>query len=157
MPSYPGRRVRIKPETFAITAVTYQRRQIFQRTASAELMIATLFRYREQARFQLHGFVIMPDHIHVLITPARDHTIERCIQLTKGGFSFAVRKEFSGEIWQNGYHAHRITSVDDFHNQLHYIANNPSRKNFHNYPHVHTGHTSNLDLIPHHLSEPSHA
>ena len=157
MSSYPGQRVRTKPETFAITAVTHQRRPVFQRTLNAELMITTLFRYREQGRFQLHGFVIMPDHIHALITPAHNQTIERGVQLIKGGFSFAVRKEFSGEIWQNGYHAHRITSVDDFHNQLHYIANNPSRKNFDNYPHVHTSHPSNLDLTPPHLSEPSHA
>ena len=116
-------------------------------------MLNTLFRYREQGRFLLHGFVVMPDHIHVLITPAHDHTIERCIQLIKGGLSFAIRKEFFGEVWQDGYHAHRVTSVDDYHSQLRYIANNPSRKNLTLYPHVHTNHSQNLDP----LAEPSHA
>jgi putative transposase len=71
----PSVRVRTKPETFAITAITHERRRIFQRTSNADLMLSTLFRYREQDRFQLHGFVIMPDHIHVLLTPALDHTI----------------------------------------------------------------------------------
>ena len=42
----------------------------------------------------------MPDHIHVLLTPAADQTVEGCAQLIKGGFSFAVRKEYAGEIWQ---------------------------------------------------------
>jgi putative transposase len=148
MPPYPGPRVRIKPETFAITAVTHQRHRIFQRTINADLMMNTLFRYRDQSRFALHGFVVMPDHIHALITPASDQTIERCVQLIKGGFSFAIRNEVKGEIWQDGYHAHRITDATDYRSQLLYIANNPTRKNYPNYPHVHTAHERRLDSQP---------
>ena len=55
--------MRLKPQTYALTAVTYQRRRIFQKTITAELFIATLFRYREAGKFQLHAFVVMPDHI----------------------------------------------------------------------------------------------
>jgi putative transposase len=153
----PSLRVRTKPETFSITVVTYQRRRVFQRNTTADIMLNTLLRYREQGRFQLHGFVVMPDHIHVLITPAQDHAIERRIQLIKGGFSFAIRKDFPGEIWQNGYHAHRITGVDDYHSQLRYIANNPSRKDLISYPHVHTIYPQHLDPIPDTFSEPTHA
>ena len=39
--------------------------------------------------------------------------IERCAQLIKGGFSFAIRKDFPGEIWQDGYHAHRVADEED--------------------------------------------
>jgi len=152
MPSYPAHRVRIQPETFAITAVAHQRRRIFQRAANAELMLNTLSRYREQGRFRLHGFVIMPDHIHILITPAHDHSIERCVQLIKGGFSFAIRKSFTGEVWQDGYHAHRLTDAHDYIHQLLYIANNPTRKNIQDHPHIHLHHTHLLDPTPEHLS-----
>jgi putative transposase len=152
MPSYPTHSVRIQPETFAITVVAHQRRRIFQRTANADLMMNTLSRYREQGRFRLHGFVIMPDHIHVLITPAHDHSIERCVQLIKGGFSFAIRKDFTGEVWQGGYHTHRITDARDYNNQLLYIANNPKRKNIQDHPHVHLHHAHLLDPTPEHLS-----
>ena len=153
MPPIPGPRIRIKPETFAITAVTHQRRRIFQRTTNADLMLATLFRYREQSRYQLHGFVIMPDHIHALITPATDQTIERCAQLIKGGFSFAIRKDFPGEVWQDGYHAHRITDMDDYRNQLQYIANNPTRKGHADYPYLHTSYADRLDTAPAQLTK----
>jgi len=153
MPSSPSPRVRINPETFAITAVTHQRHRIFQRTTNADLMLNTLFRYRDQSRYQLHGFVVMPDHIHALLTPASDQTIERCVQLIKGGFSFAIRKDFQGEVWQDGYHAHRITVINDYQNQLQYIANNPTRKNYTNHLYVHTRHTERLDPEPLHLIE----
>jgi putative transposase len=145
------RRVRIQPETFAITAVAHDRRRIFQRTANADLMLNTLSRYREQGRFRLHAFVIMPDHIHVLITPAHDHSIERCVQLIKGGFSFAIRNDLTGEVWQNGYHTHR-TDARDYHNQVLYIANNPTRKNIQDHAHVHLHHAYLLDPTPEHLS-----
>jgi REP element-mobilizing transposase RayT len=82
--------IRQKLSTYAITILTHQRYSHFQRTANAELFIATLFRYRDQGKFQLHGFVVMPDHVHVLITPAIDQSTSRCIQLIKGGYSFAT-------------------------------------------------------------------
>src|SRR5258708_19627535 len=84
MPSYHGPRVRSNPETFAVPIVTHQRHSIFQRTTTAKLMIDTLFRYRDQSRFALHGFVVMPDHLHALLTPSSDQTVERCVQLIKG-------------------------------------------------------------------------
>ena len=43
--------IRQKQSTSAITILTHQRHRVFQRTANAELMIATLFRYRDQGRF----------------------------------------------------------------------------------------------------------
>jgi putative transposase len=137
--------------TYAITILTYQRRTLFQRTERAELMIATLFRYRDQSRFAVHAFVIMPDHIHVLITPAIDQSTSRCVQLIKGGYSFAVRKEFSGEVWHSGYHEHRIRDRQDFEAQKQYIANNPSRKNHTDYRFVHTAHLRMIDELPLHL------
>ena len=128
--------MRLKPQTYVLTAVAHQRRRVFQRDAIAELFIATIFRNRDVGRFQLHAFVVMPDHVHILLTPASDTAIERCAQLIKGGFSFAARKKCTGEIWQEGYHAHRIVDADDLRNQMFYILNNPAKKRLDAYPWV---------------------
>jgi len=138
----------MRPETYALTAVTHQRRRIFQVGANAELFLTTLFRYREQNRFRLHGFVIMPDHVHILLTPSE--TIERAIQLIKGGYSFAVRKQLAGEVWQQGYYAHRITTPEDFLAQLAYIAANPDRRHLRDHPYVHTRIPQHIDEAPDH-------
>ena len=53
--------MRLKPRTFTLTAVAYERRRIFQRAANADLLIATILRYRDGGRFLLHSFVVMPD------------------------------------------------------------------------------------------------
>ncbi len=138
--------MRLKPQTYALTAVTHQRHRIFQRTANAELLIQTLLNHRNKGRFLLHGFVVMPDHIHILLTPIE--TIEKAAQLIKGGFSFAVRMQYVGEVWQDGYHAHRCLDGADYLNQLTYIENNPLRKHYETYPWVHTTGTWPLDPPP---------
>src|SRR5260370_3149095 len=145
MPSYRGPRVRINHETFAITVVTQHRRRLFQRTTTARLMIDPLFRYRDQSRFALHGFVVMPDHLHALLTPSSDQTIERCVQLIKGGFSFAIRNDFKGDLSQDGYHGHSLADASDYQDQIRYIANHPTRKHYPAYPRCHTAHDHRLD------------
>jgi putative transposase len=140
-------------QTYALTVVTDQRRRILQTDRNANHIIATLFRHRDAGRFQLHGFVIMPDHIHALITPAIDHATSRCVQLIKGGSSFLIGKPATGKIWQDGYHEHRIRDATDYSYQLQYIANNPNRRNYSGFSHVHTTleYHHLLDRTPDHL------
>jgi Transposase and inactivated derivatives len=142
--------MRLKPQTYALTAVTHDRIRLFQRTTNAEILLSTLFRHREQNRYLLHGFVIMPDHLHVLLTPSE--SIEKSAQLIKGGFSFAIRHQYKGEIWQDGFHEHRVRDLEDFNNQLLYIINNPARKGFEGYPFVHTAFQDKLDPPSPHFS-----
>jgi putative transposase len=51
----------------------------------ADLLIDTLLDYRRQQKFLLHEFVVMPNHIHLILTP-QGITLERSIQFIKGGF-----------------------------------------------------------------------
>jgi len=73
----------------------------------------------------LHGFVLMPDHFHLIITP--EVSLELAIQCLKGGFSFRAKREFkwSGDIWVAGFSDHRIRDEEDFVIHRAYIANNP--------------------------------
>ena len=85
---------------YFITASTYQKQSLFQSDRMARLFLEVLLRYRQQHRYLLHEFVLMPDHFHLLITPTE--TLERALQLIKGGFSYRAKKElgFMREIWQ---------------------------------------------------------
>jgi putative transposase len=138
--------------TYALTTTTYQRRALFVRTANAELLVKTLFHYRDQGRYKLYGFAIMPEHLHVLLTPSAGQTIERCAQCIKGGFSHEVRVLYGGEVWQSGFHEHRVRDGEDFRNQLEYIAANPERRGLLDHAFVHTHFLDRLDLAPLELS-----
>ena len=124
--------MRLAPQevrTFFVTAVTRQRRSLFKAEPMAQLFIETLLRYRDQGRFQLLEFILMPDHFHLLVTPASEVSLEKAVQLIKGGFSFRVKRELGAnlEVWQEGFTEHRVKDTADLQHHANYIRQNPVR------------------------------
>ena len=125
---YPAE-MRIAPQetrTYFVTAVTSERRSIFQVTATAELLRQTIFDYRSQGRFLLHAFVIMPDHFHGLITPAPDVSLEKAMQFIKGGFSFRLKSKLN--VWMRSFNESQIMTKEKFTQCVLYIEENPVRR-----------------------------
>jgi putative transposase len=69
----------------------------------------------------------MPDHVHLLLTIGDEMTIEKAVQLIKGGFSYRLKKEFEyvGEVWQRGFSEVRVDDRESFLRHREYIAENP--------------------------------
>ena len=110
--------------TFFITTITYNRRRLFQLPANAELFLETLQHYRRQGHYKLHAFVVMPDHIHLILTP-QAIALERAIGLIKGGFSHRLASKFP--VCQRSFTDHRIRDEDDLEIRRTYLHNNPVR------------------------------
>jgi putative transposase len=117
-------KLRGSDEAYFISTQTAEREPLFRHTRWAQSMVATIRHYARE-NFTLHAFVVMPDHLHLLITPLS--TVEKAVQLIKGGFSFRARRElgWSGEIWQPGFTDHRIRDEADWNRHLEYIRSNP--------------------------------
>jgi len=113
--------------TFFITTVTWQRTPLFRHNQPAELMMDVLANYREQKKYVLHEFVIMPDHLHLLLSPAPEISLERAVQLIKGGFSYRMGKAKRGLVWQESFTNHRIRDEQDHAHHAAYIRMNPVR------------------------------
>ena len=125
----PRDRVTSRSNTYFITATANGNRALFQSERVANLLIETLLLYRDQRKFFLHEFVVMPNHIHLLLTTGRETTLERGVQLIKGGFSYCARRELGVRraIWQRGFSEDRVRSLEEYHNFRNYIYNNPVR------------------------------
>ncbi len=115
--------------TFSVTAVSWQRRCIFSNEVLPWMLIETMYSYRAERRFALHAFVIMPEDLHLLITPGEVLSLEKAMQLIKGGFSFRVRKERPNLlVWEKSFTNHRIRDITDFEKHREYIHLNPVRR-----------------------------
>jgi putative transposase len=142
--------------TYFITACTYRKRAILQSSRLAELLTDVLQSYRERGDYLLHEYVIMPDHLHALLTPAA--TLEKCMSLIKGGFSYRAKREagFTGEIWQQRYYDRRIRDVTEYQSMRHYLLMNPVRRHLVPVPEEYRACSINtlLDLPPQCLKAP---
>jgi hypothetical protein len=58
----------------------------------------------------------MPDHFHMLITVGAEMTVEKAVQLIKGGFAFRAGRElgFRAPVWQKGFSEIRVNERGGF-------------------------------------------
>jgi len=125
-----------RTRTFFVTTKTSMGRRLLQSERNAHLLIDVLRACVAARRFQVHDFVIMPDHVHLLITVDESMAIEKAMQFIKGGFSYRLKRElgYRGEVWQRGFSDVRVEDRGSFLRHREYIARNPVRKGLANSP-----------------------
>jgi putative transposase len=144
---------------YFITAATFQRSPLFRREPMARLFVDVLFHYRDHKNYLLHEFVLMPDHFHLLISPTL--SLERSLQLIKGGFSYRAKKElgFAGEIWEKSFYDRRVRGPEDYYNFRQYIRQNPIKQELVTevvrYPYSSAGPGLAMDEVPQRLKPSS--
>lgn len=113
--------------TYFTTTKAFQSAFVFQAEETARIVLAKLFEYRDTGNYLLHDFVLMPNHLHAILTPAASVSLEKAMQLIKGGSSYAIHKVRGNKIpvWQSGFHESRVTSWADYQKKADYIRFNP--------------------------------
>lgn len=134
------------PNTFHyITAVTFNRVPIFRNSTICRLFIETLVEIRVIHPFKLVGYVIMPDHVHLIINPLRPE-ISVILRKLKGksarrildwlmvnGHNVSLKKLRLGvkdrdfAVWQKDTSANDLFSPKFLQQKLNYIHMNPVR------------------------------
>jgi putative transposase len=109
---------------YFVTTQTARRQPFFRHERWATLLREIILHYTGTG-YSLHAWVIMPDHLHMLLVPTE--TLEKAVQLIKGGFSFRAKREFTwnSDIWQPGFTDRRIRDEAEWKNHLNYIRMNP--------------------------------
>ena len=72
----------------------------------------------------------MPDHFHLLLTVGVETTVEKAVQLIKGGFAFRAGRElgFRAPVWQKGFSEIRVNEREIFRGMREYIHANPVKR-----------------------------
>ena len=144
-------------KTYFITASAYMHQNLFQRAETADLLLTTLFRYRDKDEFSLHEFVVMPNHIHLLLSVDDAHAVGRAVQMVKGGFSHAMgRAGFKLKpVRQPSYYEHRVRDAGEYGRMRNYIHQNPVRRRLveaaADYPYSSANTSRRLDEVPERL------
>jgi putative transposase len=83
-----------------ITFSCYRRLPLLKTAPARDVFVKELSKIRDEMRFRLAGYVVMPEHVHLLISELFDITLAKrpkCmlgglpfVVFTKGGFPFAL-------------------------------------------------------------------
>ena len=102
-----------------ITTNLDQRRNIFAEAPCARIAVETLFSIQDFYPFFLYGFVIMPDHCHLLLRIPEGGSVSKVIGVYKRAVTFNIGR---GPIWQSRFH---VEIPHDPLRVLNYIHENP--------------------------------
>jgi putative transposase len=141
----------IAPSFITTTVVKFL--PIFRNDALAETLLNNIGFYQRQYDFQVHGFVIMPSHLHLLLTPSEKTTSSRfmkglkersakeivnwCVDndredlwkiFSSAGLEYLHNKQSQRyQVWQNRFDEFVVTKPEELLVKLNYIHNNPLR------------------------------
>ncbi|MGD9723499.1 MAG: transposase [Pirellulales bacterium] len=90
---------------------------------------AEALRHFDGDRYYLGDFVIMPNHVHLLVCLIGDTQIERQCRSWKRRTAFTINRTLRrhGRFWQSESFDHLVRSPEQFDYLRHYIADNPRR------------------------------
>jgi putative transposase len=110
-----------------ITWSCYQRTRLLGSSARRDLVLAVLELMRVRYRFAVIGYVVMPEHVHLLISEPLIGDPSKIIQAVKLSVSrrLAIGGEFCGRFWQSRFYDFNLWSQQKEIEKLKYMHRNP--------------------------------
>jgi len=123
-------RVSVENTAYFITTSTADARPIFAAPDAARIALDSLRWLREAGRVWILGYVVMPDHVHLVLVLREGVTLPKVMQVWKGFTARSLRGRCGvpPPVWQRGYYDHGIRDAKDLQIRLQYMHENPVRK-----------------------------
>ena len=145
------KRITGRSDLHFITFCCYQRRPLLASARARNLAVQILKEVRARYGFALVGFVVMPEHLHLLISESASVLPSKIIQIFKQSVSrrlrarkrtpkgqlrlrFPEQEKSLRRFWQRRYYDFNVYSCAKVLEKLHYMHSNPVREKLVNHP-----------------------
>ncbi len=97
--------------------------------AAIAAMVVGALKHFDGVRYDLLAWSVMPNHVHVLLTPHEGHELEEIIHSWKTHSATQANRMLgqSGTFWQEEYYDHIVRDGEDLKHQVSYILANPRK------------------------------
>ena len=116
-----------------LTFSCYHRLPFLAQMEMQDGILFALEQIRRRFRIRIYGYVVMPEHVHLLLSEPTEGALSLAMQMLKSRVSLQARKEgkrATGEqpFWQARYFDHNVRNSDGFVTKLRYIHRNPVKR-----------------------------
>jgi putative transposase len=109
-----------------VTFACFHRRWLFEEDVNKQTFEQALERVRIAFDLDVYGYVVMPDHVHLLMGEPRSGLLSEALKSLKQG----VARRLVGKaehFWQKRYYDFNIRDEEQFKEKLRYLHRNPVR------------------------------
>jgi len=99
-------------------------------SAAERSFVASTLRHFHRGRYHIYSYVVMNDHVHVLVRPLGQYEMSKVLQGWKSYTANQLQRRFrrKGSLWQKDSYTHIIRDEEDFITKAEYILTNPQRR-----------------------------
>jgi len=117
----------IEGATYHVTSRTNGKKDAFFEKLGQRILLHVITEAKEKYEFQLHNFCIMPNHLHLLITPKNGTNISRIMQWIKTNSAkiWNSLNYSKDHFWGERFFSRPIKDMDEYINVFNYIDQNP--------------------------------
>ena len=115
-------------EILFITFNVHGKKPLFRNPKACSFFLHTLRYYKPQLKFQLLGYVVTEDHIHLLMRTPPDGSISAIIQKIKGAFGrkWKMMSHWKGPVWQKSFFNSILHDDASLKHRLNQMHNHPA-------------------------------
>jgi putative transposase len=127
------KRLHYSGQSHFLTFSCYHRRPFLAQMQMQDAFLLALEHVRRRLEMRVYGYVVMPEHVHLLLSEPAEGKLALAVQLLKAEVSVRARKEnkrIEGEspFWQRRYFDHNVRNYEGFVTQLRYLHRNPVKR-----------------------------
>jgi len=111
-----------------ITFSCFRRRTKLASTMSRTIVERALERARRQYGFYVVGYVVMPEHVHLLVSEPKRAVLARALQSLKQGVARRLALRAAEPFWQARYYDFNVWSERKRLEKLRYMHRNPVQR-----------------------------
>jgi len=125
-------RIHNKGHDHFLTISCFRHRPILGTPEARDTFLQILHETSNRYKLEILGYVVMPDHVHLLLSEPETKPLSSAIQILKQNFS---RTRPETEVWETRYHDFNVYSEGKRQEKLNYIHLNPVRRGLVTDPH----------------------
>jgi putative transposase len=111
-----------------VTFSCHHRDPLLSDPRARDVFEQTLERVRQWYGFFVCGYVIMPEHVHLLISEPERSTLARVLQMLKQNTAHLLRPPEGSPFWLPRYYDFNVWSEDKRVEKLRYVHRNPVKR-----------------------------
>jgi putative transposase len=111
-----------------LTFSCYRRRPNFASVGSRSVFELALERVRANYQLQVYGYVVMPEHVHLLVTEPEQGDLAHALQSLKQSVARRLALRAKDSFWHARYYDFNVWSEHKFVEKLRYIHRNPVKR-----------------------------